>query len=55
MTTAIADGCALTDDPTPVVVCLGGIDIVAAEPLRRAGRVVVAPGGLRWLADHREA
>lgn len=55
MTTAIADGCALTGDPTPVVVCLGGIDIVAAEPLRRAGRVVVAPGGLRWLADHREA
>jgi len=39
----------------PIVVCLGGIDIVAVEPLRVAGRVVVAPGGARWLADRRAA
>lgn len=43
------------DASTPIVVCLGGIDIVAVEPLRLSGRVAVAPGGLRWLADHRGA
>lgn len=37
----------------PVVICLGGIDIVAAEPLRRTGRIVIAPGGARWLGDRR--
>ena len=37
----------------PVVVCLGGLDHLAVEPLVAAGRAVVAPGGLRWLADRR--
>jgi hypothetical protein len=37
----------------PIAVCLGGVDVVAVEPLRAAGRVTVAPGGLRWLADRR--
>lgn len=37
----------------PVIICLGGIDIVAAEPLRRSGRIVIAPGGARWLGDRR--
>jgi hypothetical protein len=36
-----------------LVVCLGGIDVVAAERLRGSARVVVAPGGLRWLGDRR--
>jgi glycogen(starch) synthase len=39
----------------PIVVCLGGIDVVAVEPLRVAGRVVVAPGGARWQADRHAA
>jgi hypothetical protein len=39
----------------PIVVCLGGIDVLAVEPLRVAGRVVVAPGGARWLADRHAA
>ena len=39
----------------PIVICLGGIDIVAVEPLLVAGRVVVAPGGARWLADRHAA
>ena len=38
----------------PIVVCLGGVDVVAVEPLRIAGRVVVAPGGARWLADRQD-
>jgi len=41
--------------PVPIAVCLGGIDLVALEPLRADGRIVVAPGGLRWLADRRAA
>jgi glycosyltransferase involved in cell wall biosynthesis len=36
-----------------LVVCLGGIDVVAAERLRTSRRIVIAPGGLRWLGDHR--
>ena len=55
MTAAVADGCDRSASPTPIVVCLGGIDVVAVEPLRDAGRVIVAPGGLRWLADHQGA
>ena len=39
----------------PLVVCLGGIDVLAVEPFRAAGRVVVAPGGARWLGDWRAA
>ena len=39
----------------PLVVCLGGIDVMAVEPFRAAGRVVVAPGGARWLGDWRAA
>jgi hypothetical protein len=55
MTAAVADGCDRSASPTPIVVCLGGIDVVAVEPLRDAGRAIVAPGGLRWLADHQGA
>ena len=40
---------------TPVtIVCLGGIDVIAAFPLAATGAVVIAPGGSRWLADLRE-
>ena len=39
----------------PLVVCLGGIDVLAVEPFRAAGQVVVAPGGARWLGDWRAA
>jgi hypothetical protein len=38
-----------------LVVCLGGVDVVAAERLRASGRIVIAPGGLRWLGDRRAA
>ncbi|HXX60200.1 MAG TPA: glycosyltransferase [Candidatus Sulfotelmatobacter sp.] len=34
------------------LVCLGGLDVVAAADAAD-GRSVVAPGGLRWLADQR--
>lgn len=39
-------------DP-PLVVCLSGIDYLAAAPLIAAGRLLPSPGGLRWLADLR--
>jgi hypothetical protein len=57
LTAAIAQAAerASSGGPVPLVVCLGGIDVLAAEPLRIAGRVAVAPGGARWLADRREA
>ncbi len=48
-----ADRAAMAGGDPPIAVCLGGIDVLAAEPLRAAGRVIVAPGGLRWLADLR--
>jgi hypothetical protein len=35
------------------VVCLGGIDILAALPLVATGAATIAPGGARWLADQR--
>lgn len=53
LSAAIATAAALASGPAPLVVCLGGIDVVAAGPLRAAGRIVVAPGGLRWLGDRR--
>lgn len=37
----------------PLLVCLGGIDYLAAAPLVAAGRARPGPGGLRWLADLR--
>ncbi|MCI0581391.1 MAG: glycosyltransferase [Chloroflexi bacterium] len=57
LTAAVASAAdrAAAGGAAPVVICLGGIDIVAAEPLRAAGRVIVAPGGLRWLGDRRAA
>jgi glycogen(starch) synthase len=57
LTAAIATAVdrAAGDGVPPIVVCLGGIDVVAVEPLRVAGRVVVAPGGARWLADRHAA
>jgi glycosyltransferase involved in cell wall biosynthesis len=47
---ARADGTA--DEPVTVV-CVGGLDVVATAPLARQGRVRIAPGGPRWLADVR--
>jgi glycosyltransferase involved in cell wall biosynthesis len=35
----------------PVVVCLGGLDALAVEPLVAEGVVRPAPGGVRWLLD----
>ena len=48
-----ADGAAGTDGPArPVlVVCAGGIDVLATARARDAGRARIAPGGLRWLGD----
>jgi hypothetical protein len=40
-------------DGPVVVVCLGGLDVLAAAPLRASGAIVVEPGGLRRLADRR--
>jgi glycosyltransferase involved in cell wall biosynthesis len=41
-------------DGGPVIlVCLGGIDILAARGVAASGRAVIAPGGLRWLGDWR--
>ena len=34
-----------------LVVCAGGIDVLAAGPARDAGHARIAPGGLRWLGD----
>jgi len=39
------------DGTPPLVVCLSGIDYLAAAPLIAAGRARPSPGGLRWLAD----
>lgn len=41
-------------DGSVTLVCLGGIDLVAAAPLVSAS-VDIAPGGLRWLGDLRAA
>ncbi|MGI8703668.1 MAG: glycosyltransferase [Candidatus Limnocylindrales bacterium] len=35
----------------PSVVCLGGFDYLAVEPGARAGQLLVAPAGTRWMAD----
>jgi glycosyltransferase involved in cell wall biosynthesis len=50
-----ADGIASGPRPTgPVLVlCLGGIDVVAARPAVAAGHARFGPGGLRWLGDAR--
>ena len=53
LSAAIAEAAALAAESVPLVTCLGGIDVIAAEPLRAAGRISVAPGGLRWLGDRR--
>jgi len=42
-------------DGMPLLVCLSGLDHLVAAPFAAAGRVIVAPGGLRWLADARAA
>ena len=34
-----------------LVVCAGGVDVLAAAPAREAGRARIAPGGLRWIGD----
>jgi glycogen(starch) synthase len=34
-----------------LVVCAGGIDVLASGPARDAGRARIAAGGLRWLGD----
>jgi len=34
-----------------LVVCAGGIDVLAGGPARDAGRARIAAGGLRWLGD----
>ena len=39
----------------PMLICLSGIDYLAAGPALAAGRAVASPGGLRWLADRRPA
>jgi glycosyltransferase involved in cell wall biosynthesis len=39
----------------PVLVCISGIDYLAAMPLFADRRAEPAPGGLRWLADRRVA
>ena len=36
-----------------ILVCLGGVDVLAARSLVEAGRALIAPGGLRWLGDWR--
>ncbi|HLX34230.1 MAG TPA: glycosyltransferase [Candidatus Limnocylindrales bacterium] len=38
-----------------LLVCVGGIDIHIARFAVKSGRAVVAPGGIRWLADARHA
>jgi hypothetical protein len=38
-----------------VLVCISGIDYLAAMPLFADRRAEPAPGGLRWLADRRVA
>jgi glycosyltransferase involved in cell wall biosynthesis len=48
-----ADRAAMAGGDPPIAVCLGGVDVLAVERLRAAGRVIVAPGGLRWLSDLR--
>ena len=53
LTAAIAEAVSRSGTPRPFVVCLAGIDVVAAEPLRTSGTIVIAPGGLRWLGDRR--
>jgi hypothetical protein len=41
------------ESQTPLVLCLGGVDVVAAGPVVRSGKARFAPGGLRWLGDAR--
>ncbi|MGZ3641804.1 MAG: glycosyltransferase, partial [Candidatus Limnocylindrales bacterium] len=43
---------ARSDGPV-LVVCLGGIDVLATGRAVRTGRARIAPGGLRWLGDLR--
>ncbi len=38
---------------TPVILCLGGVDVAAALPVVEAGWAMLAPGGVRWLGDRR--
>lgn len=47
-------GSAVDAEP-PMLICLSGIDYLAAAPALAAGRAVASPGGLRWLADRRSA
>ena len=55
LTAAIERALAATPlDPRPVLVCLSGIDHLAAAPLFAAGIARPAPGGIRWLADIRQ-
>ncbi len=37
----------------PLAICLSSIDHLAIEPFVAEGRVVAAPGALRWLGDQR--
>lgn len=48
-----AEDAASMDRPArPVlIVCAGGVDVLAAGPARDTGRAAIAPGGLRWLGD----
>jgi glycosyltransferase involved in cell wall biosynthesis len=43
------------DGTPPLLVCLSGIDYLAAAPLIAAGKARPSPGGLRWLADRQAA
>jgi hypothetical protein len=35
----------------PELVCVDGVDYLAAEPMIASGGADLAPGGLRWLGD----
>ncbi len=49
---AVSEVLEATGSPA-LVVCLGGIDVLAAEPAAASGRAMIAPGALRWLGDAR--
>ena len=48
--TAVAAGLA-GSETRPELVCVDGVDYLAAEPLIAEGGADAAPGGLRWLGD----
>jgi glycogen(starch) synthase len=52
---AAAEASRLADPAArPELVCVDGVDYLAAEPMIAGGEADLAPGGLRWLGDRRD-